>query len=137
MNEQEKNFVEAFVVSDSRQRCLTLLASKKGRAKIRLALAHTFTSYLDERYIYPLDSLPIEVSRKSQAVLKKAGWTPLSLCYVISDRSEADGREMTLSQAEEYHAHWYGIIIVLVPGQVAYYRTEGRDPDYLLFREAL
>ena len=136
MNEQEATFVKAFVARECRERCSTLLASRRGRRKIRTELAHTFASYLDPRYVYEEQTLPLEIKRKVDATLKRAHWSTQSLCYVICEREDADGREMTLGEAEAYHAHWYGIIISLVPGEMAYYRTEGRDPDYVLYREA-
>ncbi len=59
-------------------------------------------------------------------------------CYVISTRSDLDGRTMPLAEAlGEVHAMQMGTLISCIPGQLAYY--EGEDPHerYVLHRRVL
>ena len=120
--------IEAFVVKGRRERCLTLLASERGRAKLRKTLAHF--QHLDPRYARRLS--PAEQNRIGD-VLRGAG-APAT-CYVLSEETDLDGQVMELDEAlEGIVGRGMGTFISCIPGRLAYFEGEEPGERYLLVR---
>ena len=122
--------IEAFVVESRRKRCLTLVASERGRAKLRHMLAHF--QHLDPRYAQLLS--PTDQERIGD-ILRREG-APAT-CYVLSEDTELDGRVMDLDVAlGEIVGRGMGTFISCIPGRLAYFEGEEPGERYLLMRVA-
>ena len=136
LNEHEEAFIRSFVAPDKRERWASLMSTAKGRRKFRNRLCHNFDTELDQRYTYQEGHLPDEVSRSVKALLRDAGWKKTDLCYVMAE-SDLDGQEMAFEELEEDRKAGTAMIVCVIPQRLAYYWTEDRDPDYVLFRPEL
>src|SRR5690606_24346034 len=126
MHPHEEATIHAFISPQRRARWISCLASQKRRAKFLDRLNHCRD--IDERYASELPQ-----NSNVVATLKDRG-AP-ALCYVISDTTALDGRELPLSQAvEETELGGWGTIISCVPGQLAYYYDECGERRLLLER---
>ena len=133
MTDHASALLAAFIAPERRDRYLTLLASTKGRVKLRARLAHLRD--LDDRYarlVPPSDQHPGAIA----ALLRAAG-APAT-CYLLSEAAALDGREMQLEDAlEEVVGGGLGTFVSCLPGRLAYF--EGEDPGarYVLSRGSL
>jgi hypothetical protein len=130
MEHREEALFEAFVVPNKRQRYRELLATQRGRDKIRASLDHF--DDLDPRFCKQMaSSEPADVL----GVLKRLG-AP-SQCYVISSNRELDKREMDLAEAlEKIIGGGSGSFISCVPGRLAYFEGEEPKSQYICYRES-
>src|SRR5438552_12294175 len=123
----EEGIVTAFLVADARQRARELLWSK-GRKKWTSKLGHF--ADLDRSAIVPI---PLESQTPSKVVerLRRSG-AP-DLCWLVSERSDWDGRQMPLAEAlEAVVGAGYGTIISCIPGRLGYFEGEmPRDRNLL------
>ena len=127
MEHREEAFFEAFVISNKRQRYLALLATTRGRDKIRAALDHF--DDLDPRFCKPVASTDV------LRILRRLG-AP-SQCYVMSCNRELDGRQMDLAEAlAESIGRGSGTLISCVPGRLAYFESEDPKRRYICHRES-
>jgi len=140
MFEHEEAIVKAFVVRERRERLLSFATSSKNRKKFTNELAHF--RWFDMRYATPVNwsvdpSLKLW-DRHSQGLdnlvrllkSKGAGAT----CWVVSENTHVDGKEMTLEAAlKSTIGSGMGTILSLVPGKLAYF--EGEDEALLLVRQ--
>lgn len=130
MNPHEEQFARSFVVPKKRDRYLTLLESKRGRAKLLDGFNHCHD--LDPRYAKLLPSNE-QSATSIESLLRRKG-AP-ETCYVMSDNRDIDGREMSLSDAlTETLGMDAGTLISCVPGKLAYFELEGFDGRYILER---
>lgn len=126
----EEATVRAFVLPHRRDRWISGLASAKRRGKITGRLAHC--PDLDPRYAHHINA----AAQATDAILadlvrRKA---PTS-CWVISENSDLDGREMALTDAlERIVGEMSGSIVVCRPGKLAYYEGEEPGERYILER---
>lgn len=129
-NDPALALIEAFVRPERRARLRGLLASTKGRAKLRSGLAHF--RYLDPRYARPI---PADVRTAAQiAALLRARGAPTS-CYMLSEDGGLDGRELPLEEAlEQVLGRGMGTFLSCVPGRLAYYEGEAANDRYVLDR---
>ena len=122
--------VRAFITPERQDRYLGLLASPRGRAKLRARLAHLRD--LDARFGRPIpsaDHTPAAISR-----LLRARGAP-GMCVLLAEDAALDGRELPLDEAlGAVVGRGMGTFISCLPGRLAYY--EGEDPRerYLLER---
>lgn len=137
--DHEAAVIRAFVQRDKQERFLGFLANPKSRKKFTESLSHFH--WFDPRFATPI---PWKVNpklklwdRHVQGVdniyrllkSKGAGLT----CWVLSEDSEIDGRELDLSAALEYvRGREIGTILSCVPGKLAYFESE--DETLLLAR---
>ena len=137
--EHEQRAVRAFVQSNKQERFLNFLANPKNRRKFTESLAHFH--WFDQSFATPI---PHKVDpnlklweRHTQGIeeilrlvkSKGAG----STCWVISEDTEVDGRELDLRAALEHiNGREIGTILSCVPGKLAYF--EGEDERLLLAR---
>jgi hypothetical protein len=132
MEHREEALFEAFVVSNKRQRYLGLLATKRGRDKIRAALDHF--DDLDPRFCKQVASSDQSL-RGVLRILRGLG-AP-SQCYVMSSHSELDGREMDLAEAlAEVIGRSSGTLISCVSGRLAYFEGEEPKRRFICHRES-
>jgi len=130
MNSHEEQFVRAFIVPQKRDRYLTLLESKRGRAKLLDGFNHCHD--LDPRYatLIPANQ---QSDSSIEALLRRKG-AP-EICYVMSDNREIDGREMSLSDAlVKTVGVGAGTLISCLPGKLAYFELEDLGERYILAR---
>ena len=127
MNHEEA-LVRAFILPTRRERYSEFLKTPKNRKKFRAELAHF--NALDPRYvvnILPRDQTPASILKILAA--KGAG----SKCWVISDDSDLDWRELDLGETlEEIIGRSFGTFLSCVPGKLAYFENE--DGRWILER---
>ena len=132
MNEKEEIFINTFVKREKRDRCFSLLSSERGRKKFLDRLYHNFADDLDPRYLFRKNQLPAEVFQQVNQLIEERGGESAT-CYIICTDPAIDGQDMKLKEALEKRDYSSGLILCVIPGKVAYYRTEDWDPDYVLF----
>ena len=123
--------LNAFVRPERRARYLGLLASAKGRAKLRAQLAH-FRD-LDPRFAAPVPGGqgPAAIA----ALLVDRGAPPV--CYVLSEDADLDGREMPLAEGlAAVVGRGMGTFLSCVPGRLAYFEGEDAGERFVLERRA-
>ena len=120
--------VRAFILPSKRDRYLEFLASPKRRAKFIAELAHF--KHLNPKFALSIPgSQTNPVSLHKLLVAKGAGLK----CWVISENSELDGREVDLEAAlKETIGRQMGTFISCVPGKLAYFEDE--DGRFILQR---
>jgi len=137
--DHESAVIRAFVQHEKQARFLGFLANLKNRRKFTESLSHFH--WFDPRFATPI---PWKVDpklklwdRHVQGVenihrllkSKSAGLT----CWVLSEDSEIDGRELDLRSALEHvRGRQIGTILSCVPGKLAYFESE--DDTVLLAR---
>lgn len=122
--------VDAFILPERRARLRALLASAKGRAKLRAWLAHFHD--LDPRYAHPLPD-DVHTPAEIASLLRSHGAPPM--CYVLSEESGIDGRELPLEQAlDRVVGLGMGTFFSCVPGRLAYFEGEEPRERYILER---
>ena len=130
MSDVAIEIIQAFVVPPKKERLLTLLGSKKGRPKVRRALAH-FRD-LDHRYAQRLD--PSQHTSGAIITLLKERGAPAN-CYLLSEDADLDGCELPLEEAvEKVRGKGMGTFISCIPGRLAYFEAEDVGERYLLER---
>jgi len=138
-SDHERGAILAFVQPNKQERFLGFLAKPKNRRKFTESLVHF--RWFDERFATPIpwkvDPKGDPWERHVQGIdniyrlleSKGAGAT----CWVISEDSEIDGRELDLRAALEHvNGRQIGTILSCVPGKLAYF--EGEDETLLLVR---
>lgn len=127
MNHEEEA-VKGFILPSRTERYLAFLSSPKGRAKLKSELAHF-------KALNPKCLVTILPNQKNPASLLRllASMGAGNQCWVISENSELDGREMDLKRAlEETIGYGMGTIISCIPGKLGYFEDE--DQRYILRR---
>ena len=124
--------LSTFVLAPKRDRLITLLGTKKGRAKVQKALAH-FRD-LDPRYARRLG--PDHHTVASIVALLKQRGAP-ARCYVLSEDSELDGRELPLEEGlTNVRGKGMGAFISCIPGRLGYFEAEDEGERYILERRS-
>ena len=139
--DHEAAVIRAFVQRDKQDRFLGFLASPKNRKKFTESLSHF--RWFDQRFAA---SIPWKVDQNPKLTQwekhvsgieniyrllksKGAGLT----CWVMSEDSEIDGRELDLRAALEHvNGRQIGTILSCVAGKLAYFESE--DETLLLAR---
>jgi hypothetical protein len=127
-NEHAEAVIRAFFTPERRKRYITLLHSRRGRVKLRQALAHLHA--LDRRYTR---SVPPDVHevRAITRLLQQRG-AP-ETCYVLAEDPELDDRCLPLQDAlTAIVGRGSGAILSCIPGKLAYYEGEDVGERYLL-----
>jgi len=130
MNSHEEQFARCFIIPKKRDRYLSLLGSKRGRAKLLDGFNHC--NDLDPRYatLIPANQ---QSDLSIELLLRRKG-AP-ETCYVMSDNRDLDGREMSLADAlNETVGLGAGTFISCLPGKLGYFELEGFDGRYILER---
>lgn len=124
----EEAIIRAFVAPHRRSRWLASLGSAKRRRKFLDCLNHC--ADLDPRYVQPVPS------NIDLVALLRARGAP-GACYVVSDVTEIDGREMPLEEAvAEAESGGWGTLISCVAGRLGCYIDEAGTKRRLLLVRA-
>ena len=116
--------IEAFVVSERRERYLFLARTPKRRTELTNRLAHWRD--FDTRRAATLPS-EAQVSPTAVAHFLQAHGAPRE-CYVLSESHEIDGRLMPLAEAlAALVGRGMGTVLSCIPGRLAYYESEEGD----------
>jgi len=134
MNPHEEAFVESFVQSAKRERVRVGLANPKKRRRFVNEFAHRGTYILASecfRSIKPNQQHPDSI----YSILRGLG-AP-DTCYLISEDSNIDGREMELLAAlKQIVGYGMGTVISCVPGRLGYFEGELRE-RYILQKQSV
>jgi hypothetical protein len=127
MNHEEA-LIRAFILPTRRERYLEALTRPKKRAKFRHKLGHF--NALNPKFvlnILPSQQTPSSISQLLRA--KGAG----TKCWVISESTELDGRELDLEMVlEATIGRSMGTFVSCIPGKLAYFENE--DGRWILER---
>ncbi|MGB8061923.1 MAG: hypothetical protein WCF26_08515 [Candidatus Sulfotelmatobacter sp.] len=124
----EEDLIKAFFVSTKRERYLEMIAKPKKRKKFLLELAHF--KALDPRHCCAIPKAE-HTAEQIAAFLRRKG-APQT-CWVTSEASELDGKEMPLLEAlREVLGRQMGTFLSCVPGKLAYFEDE--DDRWILER---
>ena len=137
--EHEQAMVKAFVLQNRQERFSSFLSSPKNREKFTKELAHF--RWFDDRFatavpwkVNPTLKLwdrHVEGVENVCSLLRSRGAG--QTCWVISENSELDGRELRLATAlESVIGSAIGTILSCIPGKLAFF--EGEDESLLLAR---
>ncbi|MCU0492781.1 MAG: hypothetical protein MUD01_14415 [Chloroflexaceae bacterium] len=133
--EQERLFIQSFVLRERRERAAFELASPKRRPAFLNRLCHTYAAVLDMRYAQALPASLADWQAVLAILLAKHA---LPMCYAISMSDALDGKHMPLEQVLQ-GAVSFGLpsIVICIPGKLAYFEAEqehGPPPRFLLER---
>jgi hypothetical protein len=130
MDLHEEKLFEAFAVSTKRQRFVELLATKRGRDKIRFALDHF--DDLDPRFC---KLVPASEQTASGVLGILKGLGAPALCHIMSSGNALDGHEMDLSEVlPQIVGGGMGTLVSCVPGKLAYFEGEEPKRRYICHR---
>jgi len=134
--EHEDSFIKAFILPTRQERFLTLISNAKKRSKFTAELGHF--RWFDPAFATPLKwqvdpKLPLwerhlQGKHRIVELLKSKGAG--QSCWVISNQSSKDAREVDLDKGVEDISD--GCILSCIPGQLAYF--EGEEESLLLER---
>lgn len=117
----ETLLVESFIIKEQKERFKTLLKNKNGRKKLREALAHSVK--FDKRFAH---EIPNDKQTARDIVKTLIDNNASKECYLISEHTLFDGKEMELEEAvNKIVGSGIATIISCIPGKLAYY--EGED----------
>lgn len=127
MNHEEE-LIKAFFVPTKRERYLEMIAKPRKRKKFLLELSHF--KALDPRYCFAVPKVE-HTAEQIAAFLTRKGATPS--CWVTSEDSDLDGKEMPLLEAlKKVVGYQMGTFLSCVPGKLAYFEDE--DDRWILER---
>lgn len=116
----EEALVKAFIPAHRQERFLEIIARPKKRAKLLTELSHF--KALNPKFMVEIPSYqqnPLALAKILRA--KGAGAT----CYVMSENSQLDGREVDLEVALKHTVGaQMGTLISCVPGRLGYFEDE-------------
>jgi hypothetical protein len=128
MNHEEA-VVRAFIEPSRRERYLEYLSTPKRRRKFISELAHF--KALDPECLVRIPPNQQHASTLAELLATKGAG---SLCWVISENSELDAREMDLREAlKQTVGREMGTILSCIPGRLGYFEDE--DVRYILQRQ--
>ena len=126
----DERLLARFFLPTKRERYEEMISNPKKRRKFLLELAHL--NSLDQRWIVPLDPKKL-FPEQIAAILASKGAPPV--CWVTSEDSKRDGRELPLLEAlEDIVGCQMGTILTCVPGKLAYYEGEEMANRWILER---
>jgi hypothetical protein len=129
-HEHKRGIILSFIIPVRQDRYLEMLAKPKHRKDITSSLAHV--KHLDMRHVVQVPPRQQHAAEIFQLLrLKGASET----CYALSEDSELDGREMSLSGALwGIVGRGMGTFLSCLPGRLAYFEDE--DQRWILERKA-
>jgi hypothetical protein len=127
MNHEEL-LIKKFVHPDRQERFLALLANPKGRKKLLAMLAHGVK--LDSRFAKKIPANQHSVAEIEKELKSKGA---PSNCYIISEDSGLDQKEMQLFEAlNSVVGQGMGTFISCIPGRLVYFESEDIGERYIL-----
>jgi hypothetical protein len=126
----EEAVVKAFILPVRQERYLEFLRSPKKRSKFIEQLAHF--KHLNPEFIVGIPSNQRNAAGLLSLLMGKGA---SAKCWVISENSELDGKEIDLQTAlKETVGRQMGTFISCIPGKLAYFEDE--DGRYILERKS-
>jgi len=127
MNHEEAT-IKAFIIPVRQERYLEFLKSPKKREKFIAQLAHF--KHLNPKFVVGIPGNQQNPSSLQKLLVEKGAGAK---CWVISENSELDGKEIDLQTAlKETIGYQMGTFISCIPGKLAYFEDE--DGRYILER---
>ena len=127
----EELLIHAFIIKQKRERYLNLIASSKGRVKLRAMLPHCRD--FDQLCLHKISADKQHIA-DIMALLKKHN-APAE-CYIIAERANYDETTMPLYEAfENIFGSGLSFIISCLPGKLAYYEGEDAGERYILINK--
>ena len=121
--------VAVFLAAGARRRAREVLWSK-GRKKWTAKLGHF--ADLDSKALVPIPPESQSAS-KVEELLRRNG-AP-DLCWLVSERSDWDGRQMVLTDAlEAVLGAGFGTVISCIPGRLGFFEGERPGDRYIIRR---
>jgi len=119
MNHEEE-LIKAFFRPTKRERYLEMVGKPKKRQKFLLELAHF--KAIDPRYLLSIPPRQQDPDQISSILLQKGA--PRT-CWVTSENSDLDGREITLLEAlTKVIGYQMGTFLSCILGKLAYFEDE-------------
>ncbi len=128
MNIHEEKFIHSFIVSQKRERYLSMFNSKKGRKKLIDGFYHL--NDLDEQFATEVP--PNEQWADNIYRMLKAKGSP-DICFIISTNTEFDRKELPLIDVLEEIVGTCddGTFISCIAGKLGYYEGESMGARYI------
>ena len=129
LNEQEADFVRAFIVKDKQERYLQFLASPKRRREILDRFNHVLD--FDPKFA---DLVPKEFRTADTLtqLLRKHGAS--ETCHVMADSLGVDGADLPLREAvAKVIAHDFGSVLCCLRGRLAFHKAEAIEKAWYIF----
>jgi hypothetical protein len=125
MDLHEQAFVDSFVQSVRRERVRLALANPKKRRKFVDEFAHHGTYILAPECLRSIK--PIQQHPDSICVILRGLGAP-DTCYLISEDTKFDGKEMELLAAlKQIVGYGMGTVISCIPGRLGYFEGELKE----------
>jgi hypothetical protein len=125
---EEVAFIDAFIVSEKRERLKEMLSQSKRRKKMLQDLAHF--QHFDRRWYKPV----IQTANIESQLRQKGA---PSNCHAISEDARIDGKKIALSEAlKAIVGYGMGTILICIPEKLAYYEGEGPSNRGILEKDA-
>lgn len=126
----DEQLLARFFIPTKRERYAEMIGHPKKRLKFLRELAH-FKS-LDPRYLIPMP--PKKLFPDQIAAILTTKGAPQS-CWITSENSDLDGREMPLLEAlNEVVGRQMGTLLTCIPGRLAYFEGEEMGCRWILER---
>lgn len=117
---QEEALVKAFIPAHRQERFLEIIAKPKKRTKLLAGLSHF--KALNPQFMIAIPSNQQNPSALEKLLTAKGAGR---MCYVMSENSNLDGREVALATAlKETVGAQLGTLISCVPGRLGYFEDE-------------
>jgi hypothetical protein len=124
----ERTFIENFVVKNRQERYVNLVATNRGRIKLRKYIAHFKDLALEN-----IQDIRIESAGQLYSLLTSKG-AP-SQCYIISENSNYDGKFLELKNAiEELFGSGISYFLCAIPEKLNYYESEDSSDRFILIK---
>jgi hypothetical protein len=118
---------KTFVIKQRQDRYINLIATDKGRKKLRSYIAHF--EDIESKYSTPLHSL--KTNQGLVDLLKSEGAPPI--CYIIAENSKYDMKSLPLTDAiTQLFNSGMAFFLSCIPGKLAYYEGENSSKRLLL-----
>ena len=125
MTLHEEEFVESFVQGARRERVRLALANPKKRRKLVGEFAHPGTYILAPECLRSIE--PRQQNPNSICTILRGLGAP-ETCYLISEDSNFDGKEMALLAAlKQIVGYGMGTVISCLPGRLGYFEGELKE----------
>ena len=125
--QEELLLFKTFVIKQRQDRYINLLATDKGRKKLRSYIAHF--EDIESKYSTPLHSL--KTHQELVDLLKSKGAPPT--CYIIAENSKYDMKTLPLNDAiTQLFNSGMAFFLSCIPGKLVYYESENSSERLLL-----
>jgi hypothetical protein len=133
-SKHETAFVNTFLLPLRRGRVLNHLGSKKKRSRFLNRLPHMGFEFFDEKYAIKLEN---DQQNTGTIYCYLKDLKAPNYCYIISEDSELDTKEMELKTAlEKIVGMQTGSLISCIQGKLVYYEGEGKNNRFILYKKA-